>query len=612
MHGKTPFVWKALSPEGQLTPSRRGVSPPTAAWLLSLLCWIFPACNEEKPYTPFQVATSLPGPSAAPSPGSNPHVEPDAAKAARVATSPPPGSKSWQAFGRTITAPPDTIIALGLELATGPPDSVAVWFLSEESRKPAADAGLWLVDMSGRPTKKLLVIDEKLPKGSDCRFRAGLLQSGPKSITSRLRSECTSRILPGTPVESIVVLAVDRADPVLLDFLVEEAPPGETLTLKVDSSDRDGDGSDDVELGVSLLAPGGQEETLPFRWLSRTAGASRDTDSPKSEFKKIVSQIHTASIRKKERGDVPKRADALRRLLASTCSKAETARIARAGQRGLDCGDLRASLVSLSESVVQAHLGEKEYELGLGEAERADWFLEKRSDAEKQRLKDLLTKIPSKEATRLATFKVAPLVSTGPSLSPLLFDQTGQLWLQTKEKRTKRLTMAGDPPLVQEATEDQPGQRIEAPSWSLVPLDQSTTVLSAVLPSCDRSEVQLVFSDPTGTPRAPIPVPVLAPRPGACKNLSAFPLEIVPLQTTRGDLLIAVGGQLVTAEGHPRPLSSPVAWATSFGVAVKSKDDFHLLTGSATRNLSQCVVSLDKKKVACVSGVEIHVLSGVE
>jgi hypothetical protein len=73
-----------------------------------------------------------------------------------------------------------------------------------------------------------------------------------------------------------------------------------------------------------------------------------------------------------------------------------------------------------------------------------------------------------------------------------------------------------------------------------------------------------------------------------------------------------VGGQLVAAEGHPRPLSSPVAWATSFGVAVKSKDNFHLLTGNATRNLSQCVVSLDKKKVACVSGADIHVLSGVE
>jgi hypothetical protein len=262
--------------------------------------------------------------------------------------------------------------------------------------------------------------------------------------------------------------------------------------------------------------------------------------------------------------------------------------------------------------VVQAHLGQKDYELALGEAERADWFLEKRSDKEKQRLRELLARIPSKEATRLSTFKVAPLISPGLTLSPLFFDDTGQLWLQTNQKRTKRLTMKGDPPLVQEATEDQPEQRVETPSWSLIPADRSKNILLAVLPSCDRSEVQLVFSESSGTPRAPIPVPVLAPRPGACKNLSAFPLEIVPLRTAGGDLLVAVGGQLVTAEGHPRPLHSPLAWATSFGVAVKSKDDFRLLTGSVTRNLSQCVISLDKKKLACVAGSEVHVLSGVE
>src|SRR5690606_30831953 len=160
-----------------------------------------------------------------------------------------------------------------------------------------------------------------------------------------------------------------------------------------------------------------------------------------------------------ERGDVPKQANALRRLLASACSKAGTARVARAGQSGLHCGDLRSSIVSLSESVVQAHLGQKHYELALGEAERADWFLEKRSDKEKQRLRELLTKIPSTEATRLSTFKVAPLISPGLTLSPLFFDETGQLWLQTNQKRTKRLTMKGDPPLVQEATEDQPEQR---------------------------------------------------------------------------------------------------------------------------------------------------------
>src|SRR5690606_34683566 len=198
MHEKTRFDSPDLSQRREFAPPLRR-APQPGLWLLSLFCWIFPACDEEKPYRPFQIATSLPEPSA-PAPSSpDLGVGPDPLKGSAIAKSAPPGSKSWLAFDRTITAPPSTVIALGIELAAGPPDAVAVWFLSEDGRPPAGDAGLWLVDKSGRPTQRLLAVDEKLPKGSDCHFRAQLTQSGPKSITSRLRSECSSRILPGTP-----------------------------------------------------------------------------------------------------------------------------------------------------------------------------------------------------------------------------------------------------------------------------------------------------------------------------------------------------------------------------------------------------------------------------
>jgi hypothetical protein len=280
-------------------------------------------------------------------------------------------------------------------------------------------------------------------------------------------------------------------------------------------------------------------------------------------------------------------------------------------ENGLVCGNLTAPLLSMSESVIVSHLGEKNYELALGEAERGDWYFGARSATAIGKLKDLLAqKVPGGNAKRLARFKVAPKVLPGLHLSPLTFDEQGQLWLLTQEGTTKRLTMEGDPPLVTPATETEPETRIEAPSWSLEPKGKDGETLLAALPSCDRSEVQLVFGDAGGAPRPPVPLPILAPRPGACKNLTAFQLEVIPLRQDRGPLLAVFGGQLVAETGHPRPPSSAVAWGTRFGVAVKSKDKFELLTGEAASDLSYCVVDPGKEKVACLGKGAVHVLAG--
>lgn len=580
--------------------------------LLCSFCCIFSACDEEKPYTPFQVATSLPGASTSPLPPTQGPQPPGIDARPVVSLNAPDRSSTWSAFDRKITAPADNHVQVAMEVPGRVTKEVLAWFLPAAETSLATNSGLWLVDQNGRPSAKLLSLPETLPRGNNCRFRATLKQSGPGSLVSRLRSECSGRLLPGTPLESLTVLAPTRDEPVLIQLSVQDTAPGETMVIEVDSIDRDSDGLDDVELQVSLTSPSGKQESLPLRWLSRTAGASREANSPQKELLARAERLRTAAVRKKERGDVPGQADALRRLLAAICTQGAVQKLSLDGKSGIDCGQLGPALAKLSDAVILAELGEGHYELALGEAERSDWFFEKRDARGRRELATLLEqKIPGRKTERLALFKVKAQTLPGFHFSPLHFDESGQLWLLAAAGTTKRLTMAGDPPLVIPATEDAPERRIEAPSWSLDPVGPQGETLTAALPSCDRSEVQLVFTDKNGTAGVPVPQPILAPRPGSCKNLSSFSMSVVPIAQKNGPLTAVIGGQLVSAEGHLRPLSSAVAWGTSFGLAFKTKDRFELLTGDEGQKLSHCVVSPSEEKIACLGPAGIHVLSGL-
>jgi hypothetical protein len=581
------------------TPDLRSTSPRV---LLCSLCCIFVGCKEDKPYTPFQVATSLPGLSAAPDTPPGGTDNPLLGASNVVSLSAPEESKTWTAFGRKLTAPAGNHVHIAMQVPSSLDAEAVAWFLPESASSPPSESGLWLVDKNGRSISKLLGLPQALPRGEDCRFRASLRQSGPRSFVADLRSVCTTRVLPGTPSGSVAVISPGRETPVLLQFSLKDPAPGESLSLDIDSSDRDGDGVDDVQLTATVTSPAGVKESLPFRWLSRTAGASRESDAPHLELTKRASRLSIAAVRKKERAAVSDQVDALRRLVATVCSEGAVQKFTVEGEGGLACGNLRAPLASMSES---------NYELALGEAVRHDWYFGVEAGSATQKLQELLEqKVPGGKAEHLARFKVAPKSVPGVHLSPLAFDETGQLWLLTEDGTTKRLTMEGAPPLVTPATESEPERRIAAPSLSLAPSGQNGDTLVAALPSCDRSEIQLVLGHADGTPKAPVPLPILAPRPGACKNLGAFQLEVIPIRQENGPLLAVLGGQLVAETGRPSAVSSPVAWGTKFGVALKTTDKFELLTGEAASDLSYCVVSPQVDKIACLGKGAVHVISG--
>jgi hypothetical protein len=243
----------------------------------------------------------------------------------------------------------------------------------------------------------------------------------------------------------------------------------------------------------------------------------------------------------------------------------------------------------------------------LGAAERADWF-GKNATRQPELARLLKEKVPSKEARRLARFRVTPKTSPLPYRTPLTFDERGQLWVVTDDK-PKRLTMEGDPPLITPATETEPEKRIEPPNWSIDVAGPNGRKLQAVVPSCERSEVLLAFEEAGAQLAQPIPLPLLAPRPGKCTAFAPDPLPVTPLYWSAGALIFVAGGETLTSHAQAQAPKQPVAYPTSLGLAVSLNGKLSLWTGPETGALHHCAVDAERERVACLAKEFITVLT---
>ncbi len=592
-----------VPPRSEAIASRIGASLLLMYGALAAGC----GCDEDKPYTPFQVASSLPNDGSGP-PENAPRADEDSsAKAATKVLRVGGGSATAKLFGRELKAPAGTWLEVALYGLNGEPDLVYAWVLPQERGSSIESAGVWSFDLQGNPLERVFPLPGFLPNGKDCQFIAELEPSGAHTFTSQIQSHCSSEVLAGTPVRSIAVLDPKKDDPEIIHLRHSAPPPGEKITLTVNSKDRDGDGTDDVEVTILLKGPSGIEESMPLRWLVRTAGASREPEAPRGELEKRASRLLIASVRKAERGKAPEEIDTLRRLLSAVCSELGSPLVRRASGDKLSCGDLVVTLGRLAESEVKSYLGEENVGRALGAVERATWFGKgiKRPDSLVQLLEG---KIPFEQARIEARFRVEAETSASPFRTPLVFDEKGQLWLRGKDK-IKRLTMKGDPPLVVPETEDEPEKRVEPPEWSIDASGPDGQKPKAAFPSCERSEVLLVFEDGPGRLGAPIPLPILSPRPGKCGGFAPEPLAVTPLYWENGALLFALAGETLTSRAQAKLPARPTAWETSMGLAVGSKDKLRLWTGAATSGLHHCAVSTEKNRVACLGNDHVAVLT---
>jgi len=552
-------------------------------------------CNDDHPYTPFEVATTLGSGGSATEDKPAPAAEESAPRAIVAVAA--RGQTEWRVFERSFRAPPGLGFDRGFLFDPGG----APLFWLEPLEGDRTRGGLYRGDAEGNLTPKFQV-PSFLPEGPDCVTAAEAAPSGSSTVIVHLSTKCQTPRLAGTATAALVFLDATRETAPFGVRLLPSAP-GEDLRPIGDAQDQDGDGVDDREIRFELTSPRGGKALASFRWLSRPAGPSRRPEHPAREFTARADRLAISAVRKKERDSVAPEVDALRRLYGAICSESTTGRVALLEGEPLRCGSLDRPLASLTHSSITALLGAGDLTSALGEFERADFFGPGPDERQATALKKLFAeKIPTAPAEVRATVELAKETSGW-----LDWDGAGRLWLHDETDRP----IWGQPaPAPKEEGEEEAEPRSEnAPPVPRAPdprIGPSGRRLVHVLPSCDRSEIQILLQSPgeVGTPQ---PLPILAPRPAACDKFGRGPLRgrVVQFRGTEADLLIE--GQPISERGAKVVPRAPLAWHTKLGLAILDQEGLRLWTTGRQSLEHNCAIKSAQSLAACVHGRTVTV-----
>ncbi len=593
-------------------------------------------CEEEKPYTPFQVASTLPPENPPPEASAEEIEQPEEPPAKRRALRAPRGAKRWTIEGRALEAPPNQIFSLALPVRIGESEQIVAW-TTRDSDDPRQPVGvLWSFPAGeGAAPKELAKLPGFVPTGPDCQISAQLDQTGSETVTLDVAARCASRLVARAPTRGILVIAPSRTQSRVMGFRLADAAPGEELDVSLSTRDRDNDGRDDVELTVTVhgRSKGGARAT--FAWLDRAAGRSRDASEPSAGMTQRAQSLAASARRTKSAEAVPAGVDDLRRLYASVCVESGTTRLWAWDGDGLRCGSADAALATAFGAEVEAALTAKHPLAALGAFGRDGWYGRALGEKARSKLKDrLLARIPHGQAApprRLAAS--LPPVGTMPRWSPLTFDAEGRLWLRTDERETRFISFSPSGGGMRNSEPTLGWQRPGvlgaggAPAKSVEPWPLRVTsggrLWNGVIPSCDRSEVQLSFLGREGSSAPPVPISVLAPRPGSCQTLQEPKLPpAIPLDWSKSELQAWVGGTLVGSDEvtvqkpHLGSAFSPdgqtFVVGTSLGLAVVHRGRTELWEVDDPKNLRDCVAANEGRRLACVAGQKVVVFERPE
>src|SRR5687767_5405726 len=140
-------------------------------------------CENDKPYTPFGVASATPDSSSLASAQPSASAPAPSGFAPRKAELAPGGVKSWNLGGTTIEAPADRHFEQGVvsDLDGDGDNEIVAWLLANEGLAPGklVPAGeLWLFP-PGAPARPVLQLPSFVPTGPGCRLVTRLFQTGP-------------------------------------------------------------------------------------------------------------------------------------------------------------------------------------------------------------------------------------------------------------------------------------------------------------------------------------------------------------------------------------------------------------------------------------------------
>lgn len=574
-------------------------------------------CEKEKPYTPYTIPSALPPSTAAPDAGEDSAEAADAATspsfAARPAEAAPPRAKQWKLGARTLQAPADRVFERGLQHdfdQDGTADVVA-WLVRAEpdARVPAGE--LWWYPGQGDP-KALAPLPGFVPSGPGCTLKTTLTQTGPQTVTLDARGECGGSMTARTATRGLSVVSPLAPSPVVLTLRLAEAGPGEKVEVAVDSSDRDADGRDDVNFTFTLQADGSERPaTAPLGFFARPSGALREAGQPGNTLARRASTEVVRAKSKKSAASARDGVANLRRLMSFLCAEGAVPRLFDANGSPLRCGDLSTTADRLVEAEVQAALVQDDVREALAALGRGEWYFEKLSDAQRKALTRLIEKAVVKVTPEELPSPPVRAVTRGgqPRYSPLAFEESSALLMQTPHGLIRSVPGSEEPPALQDPA--------VTPAWPLEVRSPSGKRWTGEAHACDRSELLLTYSG-----MAAEPTRLLAARPGPCDRPTSVPSPpSAALGFTDRGLEAIVAGSLVgaltpasEAPLRPRVWGSPrspdgrhLVAATGLGLLVTGGPRPELWTAPEGAQLAECAVSPGATLVACVDGTRIRV-----
>ena len=582
--------------------------------LLSMFLGSLTACKEDRPYTPFQVASALPSapalptivppePSAKARPAYAPAIEIQQAKAA-----------TWQVDNRSFQAPPDYEFERALlgDFDSDGKKELVAWNVPKSDLSKKSDLlkrpELWLYRAQAEP-KKLWSLPGFVPTGPSCGLNTSLKQSGPETVVLDVTGNCEARLIERAPVRSIAVIAPLRERTLVLALRAATGGPQEQFKLALTSPDQDGDGRDDVILNVTVQGKeaSSRATTVKFVWYDRPAGASRDDSEPGVSLARAASTEIVRAKGKTTSLAVPGAIQNLRRVYGDVCAEAGTPRLFDAEGNGLGCGRLTTTFQRMHQAELSAMRKNGQTLEALGALVRNAWFGYPATDKETTESLALfgssLVQRKAMAKARLDLDLVKP--PSGPHFSPLDFQPDGTLLIQSANE----LKLATRDGALLDAA-----QLAELPKpWPLAVVSNGGRIWTRVVHSCDRAEVSLSFAAGDGRALSSETTDILAPRPGSCAGGRDFQYpRPVPLGWAGEQLLAWVDGSRVgPKQPDQRPRGSALSpdgrWLvvpTQLGLLVSSSERTELWrlpeTLGPSERLTGCTISDSAARVACV------------
>jgi hypothetical protein len=564
-------------------PSTLALSPLCLALVATSLVGCRGCDRDRKPWVPRTFDGAEGAPSAPSASGQRASVSPPPSGSGVaggsfprvVAVAAPPGATSWSLGGMALSAASGRIFIAGLTLAQPPGQPPAVAAFVGDGGSMAGEVVLYRAEPGGGTASSQVTL-ARLPawmgaSGAGCNHVVALSQIGPSMLWADVTLRCEKR---ETDAPARWLAALSTANPSPLRFELRAAAPseGDRALFEADAADRDGDGTDDLLLQVTLdgnAAQGAGRSVAPLRFLDRPSGMARDTSEPDRTLREAATELMNHAPRKASATET--RANALygRKLYAYLC--------AEGGAPGVTFGDgtpIRCGGAGMLGDLLYA---EARAALALGDVPRA-FAMQARiaRDAPKShRGVDLDKALASATtATNVKAQQLRTPIAPWSVALPLAFDAAGKLLV---------LSPAGVVTVDPKTGEETPPAAPPPPAWTPAAELVGDLRLTRASDPCQASTLQLHVVSSSSSTRS-LSTPVLGGSAPSCASADNLPLWL--LDRNAEGLVVLLQGEAVglSADGER---TKPAPWPSSPGGrgTVRSPDGAYTALGIGERVL---------------------------